>query len=150
MAKKLYSAIYFDSQGKTDNLPVDKYGNKTIAFDWVDSKINGIGKQETSLYCRAMPRRKIEDFYEYFSRNEIIWYKFILSRASNILKILRVHSFDLNKGIFDVNYEPFPVYEYKLASFVTDVDKTDDDAYETYSDFYIQYHSGFTPSPIGE
>ena len=146
MSLKLYNAIYFDSRGMDTSsqdapsyLPIDRYGNQSDIYDWINSTVNGIGNQSVSLFCQARTRRKIEDFYEYFSRNEIVWYKFILSRDTRILKILRVYTYDLEGAVFTITDEPFPSFEYKFKAFVSDVERTDDDRYETDNSFYINY-----------
>lgn len=145
MSFKLYHAIYFDSRGLASSMPRDKNGISSDVYDWVNSTVNGIGEQSVSLFCQARPGRKIEDFYEYFSHNEIVWYKFILSRDTKILKILKVHTYDLEEAIFKIAKEPFPAYEYKFRANVTDVDKTDDGKYETHNSFYIKYNSSYYP-----
>ena len=145
MSLKLYSAIYFDSKGLSSGLPVDNDGVSSDLFDWTESIVNGIGRQSVSLFCQARPRRKIQDFYNYFSQNEVIWYKFLLSRSTRILKILRVHTYDLEDSIFKATMDPFPAYEYTFSAEVTDVDITDDELYETYQDFHIKYDAAYSP-----
>ncbi len=134
MSLKLYSAVHFDK-----GMPQDKNGNISNEYDWVNSTVNGIGEQTVSLFCQAKPGRKVEDFYEYFSQNEIIWYKFILSRSAKILKILRVHTYDIEDVVLKFELKPFPAYEYKFQAHVADVDQTDNNLYKTNTAFSISY-----------
>jgi len=143
---KLYSAIYFDSRGLSTSpassppyMPVDNNGNYSTIYDWVDAKVTGTGEQSVSLICQANPGRKVEDFFEYFSSNEVVWYKIILSREARILKIFRVLTYDLENAISNISLDPFPTYEYKFKASVSDVSITDDQRYEAYSDFSINY-----------
>lgn len=141
MNLKLLSAIYFDSHGlsASASMPVDNNGNYSTIYDWVDAKVTGTGEQSVSLMCQASPGRKIEDFFEYFSSNEIVWYKFILSREAKILKIFRVLTYDIEDAIANISLEPFLTYEYKFKAFVSDVSITDDLKYEAYTEFAINY-----------
>jgi hypothetical protein len=111
--------------------------------DWIDCSINSIGIQNASLFCIGIPNRKIEDFYEYFTNNNIIWYKLYFNNAGKIFKILKVNSFNLKSSDI-LNYNKlYPLYEYKLSSYVRDVNYTEDGEYSTYIDFKINYGNNY-------
>ena len=140
MSFKFDTAIYFNNNEFPTSSGSVKISNNR---DWVNSIVDGIGKRETILVCRAMPYRKIEDFHDYFSRNEIIWYKFFISLSKKIIKILRIKSFGMSSSEISSFEIPFPKYLYTLRSKVTDVQITDDENYKTYTDFYIKYDSSY-------
>jgi len=136
---KLYSAIYFDYA---------KYPPLTAPHDWVNSTVNGIGLNTTSLFCRATPYRKIEDLRDYFFKNEIIWYRFFLSKDSHVIKILKVHVYELYDSLISDFSNIFPTYEYQFRSLVSDVNTTDDGYYKTYINFWSKYNMTYI-DPMG-
>lgn len=115
----------------------------TTERDWVFGVVNGTGQQNTSLFFRGMPWRKIDEFYNYFSRNEITWYNLYINKNKKIMKILKIVSYGLDSSEISSFNEPFPNYRYILKSFVTDVQETDDGIYKVFRDFHIKYFPGY-------
>lgn len=136
MSFELRQAIYFDG----NEYPVPT-GNQPFPNpnDWVNADVPGLGKTSCTLFCRAMPWRRQEDYFEYFFKNEIIWYVFYVALSENIIKILKITSYNLTGSAVSDLSKPFPTYSYTLASNVEDVVKTDDGEYETYREFDIVY-----------
>ncbi len=140
MSFKFNKAIYFNNNEFPISSGIAKTSNER---DWVNSNVEGIGITTTSLHCRAMPYRKIQDFHDYFSRNEIIWYQLFISLSGRIIKILKIKSYQMAGSEISSFDNAFPLYIYNLSSEVTDVQQTDDKVYETYADFYIKYNSEY-------
>ncbi|MFW5794309.1 MAG: hypothetical protein ACOCV1_02390 [Bacillota bacterium] len=140
------TAIHFDgvtNYSSTDyrnGYPIStgmrRYSN---GYDWVDCNAELPGKKQVSLYCRSIPSRRIEDFYEFFSKNEFVWYKLFLFENGKIFNILKIKSYKLVSANVINTTQLFPSYVYNLSSFVEQVIRTDDRLYKTYESFNINY-----------
>jgi hypothetical protein len=143
---RIYSAVYFPNgfPKSTGIVPWDYVSNttdNTTPYDWVDSKVDGIGNQSTVLYCRAMPLYKQEDFYQYFTGNEVLWYKLFLLASQKIYRMYEVLSSNLVSATTVNNTDYFPTFAYTLTSFVKSATVTKDNKYKVYSAFNIHYDS---------
>jgi hypothetical protein len=86
-----------------------------------------------------MPTYKLEDFYQYFTNNEILWYKFFILTSGKIYRMYQIKSNNLVNATTIGIETFFPTFAYTLNSFVTTVTNTLDNKYRTFMEFNISY-----------